>query len=143
MAEKSAASESKSSKVDVARTEVNVEAVIARAEEKVAATSDVLPQMAVPETIVDFSKITPVKSTFASCWASPQDGFDFTTIDLDGQAILAEPTCSPGTCAQTRKFGTAIEWAESVEQAAQLAKEQDKLVFLIQVSGNFAREGFT
>jgi hypothetical protein len=48
------------------------------------------------------------------------------------------------TCAATdNKLGTSIEWIANVEDAARLAKEQDKLVFLIQVSGNFAREEFT
>ena len=41
------------------------------------------------------------------------------------------------------KLGTAIAWYDDAEVAARIAKEQGKLVFLIQVSGNFAREEFT
>ena len=41
------------------------------------------------------------------------------------------------------KLGTAIAWYDDAEVAARMAKEQGKLVFLIQVSGNFAREEFT
>jgi hypothetical protein len=42
-----------------------------------------------------------------------------------------------------RELGTAIHWEKTPDIAAQLAKEQGKLVFLLQVSGNFAREEFT
>ena len=48
----------------------------------------------------------------------------------------AESTCD-------NKYGTALEWAASPTAAAQLAKEQDKLVFVIHISGNFARPEFT
>lgn len=43
---------------------------------------------------------------------------------------------------QGDEFGTSLTWYSNAA-AAKLAKEQDKLVFLIQVSGNFAREEFT
>lgn len=42
-----------------------------------------------------------------------------------------------------RGLGTAIHWEKTPDIAGQLAKEQGKLVFLLQVSGNFAREEFT
>ena len=51
--------------------------------------------------------------------------------------------CEEGDCGPFRKLGTAIDWADNAKQAAQLARQQNKLVFLIQVSGNFAREEFT
>lgn len=54
-----------------------------------------------------------------------------------------DPSAECQTCAPTRTLGTAIAWADDADQAAQLARQQEKLVFLIQVSGNFAREGFT
>ena len=41
------------------------------------------------------------------------------------------------------KLGTTIAWYDDSQLAARLAREQGKLVFLIQVSGNFAREEFT
>ena len=44
---------------------------------------------------------------------------------------------------ELRTLGTSLEWAERPDRALQLAREQGKLVFLIQVSGNFAREEFT
>jgi hypothetical protein len=36
-----------------------------------------------------------------------------------------------------------LEWASSVEEAAQQAKDAGKLVFVIHVSGNFESPGFT
>ena len=41
------------------------------------------------------------------------------------------------------KLGTTITWYDEPQVAARLAKEQGKLVFVIQISGNFAREEFT
>ena len=45
--------------------------------------------------------------------------------------------------APTKKLGTTIDWVGTPEKAAPLAAEQKKLLFVIQVSGNFAREEFT
>ncbi|HVW35848.1 MAG TPA: hypothetical protein VHB99_01045, partial [Pirellulales bacterium] len=42
-----------------------------------------------------------------------------------------------------RKLGTAITWAQSPDAAWREARDEGKLVFLIQVSGNFARQEFT
>lgn len=42
-----------------------------------------------------------------------------------------------------RKLNTALTWAKSVSEANQRADEEDKLVFLIHVSGNFEMPGFT
>jgi hypothetical protein len=41
------------------------------------------------------------------------------------------------------KLGTAVEWADSIEEAAIAADRQDKLVFVIHVSGNFKIPEFT
>ena len=41
------------------------------------------------------------------------------------------------------KLGTAITWAHSPDAAWRAAVDQGKLVFMIQVSGNFARPEFT
>ena len=48
------------------------------------------------------------------------------------------------TCAApTEKLGTTVDWVGEPNKAAPLAAEQNKLMFVIQVSGNFAREEFT
>ena len=60
-------------------------------------------------------------------------------------------TCDSGTCRSptrlvepnSRSFGTKIVFAETMKQARELAAEQDKLLFVMHVSGNFAIEGFT
>ncbi len=61
------------------------------------------------------------------------------------QALAAPPNMDgqPAVCDADRRFGTAIVWAESLDEAARLAKEQGKLVFVLQVSGHFARDAFT
>ena len=135
--------ESESSKVDVAPAKVNVGMVIARTQTMFGASSEDIPESEVAKSIADSSTTTPVETILAAYNASPQDEPDFTETDVDGQTTCADQRCNSETCAPSRKFGTAIEWAEGVKQAAQLAKEQEKLVFLIQVSGNFALEGFT
>ena len=68
----------------------------------------------------------------------------------EGQALLAfgppvdadldQPVAEVCT---GEKLGTTIAWYDDSQLAARLAREQGKLVFLIQVSGNFAREEFT
>lgn len=41
------------------------------------------------------------------------------------------------------KYGTAIEWTKSTAEAAKLAREQEKLVFVLHVSGYFEDPKFT
>ena len=67
------------------------------------------------------------------------------SIVLPPQAAV----CTSGTCgtdndlAADRSLGTALTWADSVDEAAQRAQDEGKLVFLIHVSGNFELPGFT
>ena len=61
--------------------------------------------------------------------------------------------CTTGGCSSTgdqlasaggdRKLGTAVTWMESPDAASHAASDEGKLVFMIQVSGNFARQEFT
>ena len=53
------------------------------------------------------------------------------------------PTGGAKTCSDAPTLGTGIHWIADPKKAAKLAKDQGKLVFLIQVSGNFAKEEFT
>lgn len=67
------------------------------------------------------------------------------------KSAAAIPLCTDGTCSVAaatpatadRTLGTAIHWMESPDAASRAATEQGKLVFMIQVSGNFARQEFT
>ena len=47
-----------------------------------------------------------------------------------------------GTCGNDR-YGTTVEWAGSPSDAAAKAKEQEKLVFVLHVSGHFEDPKFT
>ena len=61
--------------------------------------------------------------------------------ELPGDSAAAS---DDGSCqAKPRTLGTSIEWASSVAEASQQAKREEKLVFLIHVSGNFALPEFT
>ena len=50
------------------------------------------------------------------------------------------PTCA--TCGQ-RTYGTAIQWTGSPSEAAAKARAEEKLVFVLHVSGNFEDPAFT
>ncbi len=47
-----------------------------------------------------------------------------------------------GKCGQ-EKFGTSITWKGTPTDAAVLAKKQEKLLFILHVSGNFEDAKFT
>jgi hypothetical protein len=70
------------------------------------------------------------------------DSKQSATPDSEQTATLDSEQTSTEVCTG-EKLGTAIAWYDDAEVAARIAKEQGKLVFLIQVSGNFAREEFT
>ena len=69
-------------------------------------------------------------------------------VSLEGKVPTIKPLASTQVCAPAKKFkdrklSTALTWAESVQEASQQAEENEKLVFLIHVSGNFEMPGFT
>ena len=73
-----------------------------------------------------------------------------SSLVIDSLEMLASPTknvhplCEDGTCQQRMEsLGTTLKWADSPRDAYRMAGEQDKLVFLIHVSGNFEIPGFT
>lgn len=53
--------------------------------------------------------------------------------------------CGDGLCTPNAgaKLGTGLTWQARVSDAASRAAEESKLLFLIHVSGNFAKEDFT
>jgi hypothetical protein len=66
----------------------------------------------------------------------------FALADL----VLDEPADGGDTnrvCAVNRSLNTALTWAKSPAEAADSARKDGKLVFLIHVSGNFENPGFT
>lgn len=62
-----------------------------------------------------------------------------------GAAASAAEEAPPDVCpvGEAAQHGTQIRWQASVDDAAREADERGKLVFVMQISGNFAREEFT
>ena len=52
-------------------------------------------------------------------------------------AVLGGPAFAEGAC------GTAVDFMDSPKEAAALAKKEEKLVFILHVSGNFEDPRFT
>lgn len=67
---------------------------------------------------------------------------------LTGSVAIAQddfdPT-KPPTCTSCKKetYGTTIEWMGSASEAAVKAKKEEKLVFVLHVSGHFEDPKFT
>jgi len=57
-----------------------------------------------------------------------------------GPARAADESCS--TCGK-QSYGTSIEWSGSPSEAAAKAKKEEKLVFVLHVSGHFEDPKFT
>lgn len=55
-------------------------------------------------------------------------------------AALAQDKCR--TCG-TEKYGTTVQWAGSPQDAAKKAEKEEKLVFVLHVSGYFEDPKFT
>ena len=83
--------------------------------------------------------------------STPQSSF-LHTGQLD-DSIRRSPTCEnpssnesgDSTIVQVRApfYGTKIEWHRRVDDASRRARSEDKLIFLMHVSGNFTKEDFT
>jgi hypothetical protein len=61
----------------------------------------------------------------------------------DDDPATASATCSASATSGLPTLGTAVHWMPTPDEAGKLAAKERKLVFLIQVSGNFARQEFT
>jgi hypothetical protein len=66
--------------------------------------------------------------------------FALADLKVDGPAVCDR---TQHVCAADRSLNTALTWASSPKEAAARAKADRKLVFLMQVSGNFEDPGFT
>jgi hypothetical protein len=69
-------------------------------------------------------------------------------VSLEGKVPTIKLSSTTQVCglekkSSDRKLNTALTWAESVSEANERAEEEEKLVFLIHVSGNFEMPGFT
>ncbi|HEX7897508.1 MAG TPA: hypothetical protein VF950_07090 [Planctomycetota bacterium] len=61
-------------------------------------------------------------------------------LALAASTARADENC--GKCG-TRNYETSITWEGSPSEAAQKAREKEKLVFILHVSGNFEDPKFT
>jgi hypothetical protein len=59
---------------------------------------------------------------------------------VPAKAPAAKPAKEGATCGS---FGTSVEFVDTPREAATLAKKQEKLVFVLHVSGNFEDPRFT
>jgi hypothetical protein len=94
---------------------------------------------AFPETD-PFKLSTPPVSVPSPFVLPEKPWFALADLTTDG------PESCQGTqavCAVNRSLNTALTWAKSPAEAAEQAKRDGKLVFLIHVSGNFEDPGFT
>lgn len=57
-------------------------------------------------------------------------------------ALAADESPSCATCGK-QTYGTSIRWAGSPSEAAHKAREEEKLVFVLHVSGYFEDPAFT
>ncbi len=81
---------------------------------------------------------------------APRTSFPFVLPEKPSFALAAlkldEPTGwgqPEQVCAVDRSLDTALTWARSPGEAAEEARKEGKLIFLIHVSGNFEDPGFT
>lgn len=74
--------------------------------------------------------------------AAPPEWNGTVTTNVAEEAA-GEATGEAAEVCTGAKHGTTITWYEDEEEAAKLAREQGKLLYVMQVSGNFAREEFT
>ena len=60
-------------------------------------------------------------------------------------ALTLSAAQEPDKCGSCKKetYGTAVHWAGSVSEAARQAKEKEKLVLILHVSGHFEDAAFT
>ena len=87
-------------------------------------------------------------ATAAITAAAPEAIPQTSPVSLEGKVPTIKLLPSTQVCAAEKKFkdrklSTALTWAESVQEASQQAEDEQKLVFLIHVSGNFEMPGFT
>jgi len=118
------------------------------AEKTEAATTTAREEAAEPQASAP-PPATAAPTAETSATAAPESvPLQTTLVSLGGKVPTIKPLLSTQVCTteekfKDRKLNTALIWAESVEEASHQAEEEEKLVFLIHVSGNFEVPGFT
>jgi len=119
--------QSKPSPAEPSATQVVSSTQEAAAQEPATTPGDTPPRLA--------SSVTPNTKTVA-------DNRALRSVGGDDQATAAD-TCSATATVGMPTLGTSVHWVATPDEAGKLAEKEHKLVFLIQVSGNFARQEFT
>lgn len=83
----------------------------------------------------------PAISQSAATPASPSPSAPATCAD--GQCAKPPSGLADLASADDHRYGTALDWMDTPDLAAKTAAREQKLVFLIQISGNFTRQEFT
>ena len=104
-----------------------------------------------PSTTAETDELTFVTTlTLAESGVTGLPASTFSTeVDsksLDSQppaSTSASPACTATEPGKDQAFGTALNWIQDLETASTAASKQHKLLFVLQVSGNFAIEEFT
>lgn len=116
--------------------------------EPLPATDDSIAETSLPEPAIEnaseqdqLAKVDDVPLAAKVAQPEPAEALK-PAAERPGELELATLD-EPEVCDTSQMHGTQLVWAESVNRAAVLANEQEKLVYLIHVSGNFEIPEFT
>jgi hypothetical protein len=62
---------------------------------------------------------------------------------LLGMVLFSSAAGGEQACGGGDTYGTAIHWVRTAAEAKKLARAEDKLIFVVHLSGNFTRDEFT
>ena len=92
------------------------------------------------------------KSQATTKTSASETSANASIVSVPAKATTASD-CKSGTCARPtvlslatagdHKYGTALTWGDTPRDAGKLAAAQNKLLFVIQISGDFTRDDFT
>lgn len=100
-----------------------------------------VPQLKLPDSLTHSIMAKPTLGGLKMAATQP------VSLNLASSTIAAQPATN-GQTAQCSgppqgTLGTRIAWADTPDESWQLARDQSKLVFMMHVSGNFEKPGFT
>lgn len=96
------------------------------------------------EDPVEF-RLAPLEPGLPQWQWDAQRMVELETVETIASLPPTEPKCNDGQCPTSSlpTYGTTIQWAASPADASQRAEDEEKLVFMMHVSGNFKIPGFT
>lgn len=108
--------------------------------------------------MLTYSSVALARTPYRSNPPAAQPATSYATASPAASTIAPVP-CADGSCQKLvagltelataepptpdHRYGTALEWVDTPQAAGKQAEQQKKLVFLIQISGNFTRQEFT